>query len=74
MACARCGGLLVQEPVYDREGSSPLVMMNRCLQCGNSEDPVSVRNRQQINQPSSQKAKVRRDPEHPFPPIQLAKG
>lgn len=74
MACARCGGLLVQEPVYDREGSSQLVLMNRCLQCGNIEDPVSVRNREQITQPSSQKGKARRDPEHPFPPIQLAKG
>lgn len=74
MACARCGGLLVKEPVYDREGSSQLVLMNRCLQCGNIEDPVSVRNREQVLHSLSPKGKVRRDPEHPFPPIQLAKG
>ncbi len=74
MGCARCGGLLVQEPVYDREGSSQLVLMNRCLQCGNIEDQVSLRNRAQITRSSSPKGKVRRDPEHPFPPIQLAKG
>lgn len=74
MACARCGGLLVKESVYDREGSSQLIEMNRCLQCGNVEDPVSVRNREQVTQSPSPKGKVRRDPEHPFPPIQLAKG
>ncbi|MDR4493103.1 MAG: hypothetical protein R3B74_01530 [Nitrospirales bacterium] len=74
MSCARCGGLLVKESVYDREGSSQLVHMNRCLQCGNIEDPVSVRNREQVLQSSSLKVKVRREPEHPFPPIQLAKG
>jgi len=73
MACARCGGLIVKESVYDREGSTQLVEMTRCLQCGNIEDPVSLRNRAQIDLPPSQRGKVRRDPEHPFPPIQLAK-
>lgn len=74
MACARCGGLLVKESAYDREGSSQLVEMNRCLQCGNIEDPVSVLNRRQMTPSLSPKGKVRRDPEHPFPPIQLAKS
>ena len=74
MACARCGGLIVKESVYDREGSSQEVLMDRCLQCGNSEDSVSARNRVQINLSRSEKGKVRRDPEHPYPPIELAKG
>jgi hypothetical protein len=74
MACARCGGLIVQESVYDREGSSQVILMDRCLQCGHIEDPVSARNRAQISQSPTEKGKARRDPEHPFPPIQLAKG
>ena len=74
MGCGRCGGLIVKESVYDREGSSQVILMDRCLQCGHIEDPVSARNRAQINQSPTQKAKVRRDPEHPYPPIQLAKG
>jgi uncharacterized Zn finger protein len=74
MACARCGGLIVKEAVYDREGSSQEVLMDRCLQCGNIEDPVSARNRAQVTLSSSEKGKVRRDPEHPYPPIELAKG
>jgi len=71
MACARCGGLIVKEPVYDREGSSQVILMDRCLQCGHTEDPVSVRNDAQISQSPHGKAKVRRAPKHPYPPIQL---
>ena len=74
MACARCGGLVVKESVYDREGSSQVVLMDRCLQCGNIEDPVSARNRAQVALAPSEKGKSRRDPEHPYPPIELAKG
>ena len=74
MACARCGGLIVKESVYDREGRSQEVLMDRCLQCGNIEDPVSARNRAQATLSPSEKGKVRRDPEHPYPPIELAKG
>ncbi len=74
MACARCGGLIVKESVYDREGSSQEVLMDRCLQCGNIEDPVSARNRAQVTLSPSEKRKVRRDPEHPYPPIELVKG
>ena len=74
MACARCGGLIVKESVYDREGSSQEILMDRCLQCGHIEDPVSARNRAQATVSASQKGKARRDPEHPYPPIQLAKG
>jgi uncharacterized Zn finger protein len=73
MACARCGGLIVKESVYDREGSSHEILMERCLQCGHIEDPVSARNRAQ-GMSASQRGKARRDPEHPYPPIQLAKG
>ena len=71
MACARCGGLIVKESVYDREGSSQVVLMDRCLQCGNIEDPVSARNRAQVKLSPSEKGKVRRDPEHPYPPIEF---
>ena len=74
MGCGRCGGLIVKESVYDREGSSQVILMDRCLQCGHIEDPVSARNRARISQSPTEKAKVRRDPEHPYPPIQLAKG
>jgi hypothetical protein len=74
MACVRCGGLIVKESVYDREGSSQVVLMDRCLQCGNSEDSVSARNRAQVTLSQSEKGKIRRDPEHPYPPIELAKG
>jgi hypothetical protein len=71
MACSRCGGLIVKEPVYDMEGSSQLVLMDRCLQCGNIEDPVSARNRAQSPLQPNQKGKVRRAPEHPNPPLSL---
>jgi len=71
MACRRCGGLIVKESVYDMEGSSQLVLMDRCLQCGNIEDPVSARNRAQSPLPPSQKTKARRAPEHPTPPFPL---
>jgi uncharacterized Zn finger protein len=74
MACHRCGGLIVKESVYDREGSSQLVLMDRCLQCGNIEDPVSARNRLQSPVPPSQKGKVRRVPEHPRTPLEMAEG
>ncbi len=74
MACARCGGLIVKEPVYDREGSTQVILMDRCLQCGHIEDPVSVQNREQASQSPHAKGKVRRAPEHPYPPIELTKG
>lgn len=71
MACTRCGGLIVKESVYDLEGSSQLVLMDRCLQCGNVEDPVSARNRAHSSGPAHQKGKIRRTPEHPAPPLPL---
>lgn len=71
MACTRCGGLIVKESVYDMEGSSQFVLMDRCLQCGNIEDPVSARNRAKSAVPVNQKGKVRRAPEHPTPPLPL---
>lgn len=74
MACTRCGGLIVKEPVYDMEGSSQLVLMDRCLQCGNIEDPVSARNRANSSLAAAQKGKVRRVPERPRPPLELTEG
>ncbi|MGP0592960.1 hypothetical protein ACTRXD_10560 [Nitrospira sp. T9] len=75
MACKRCGGLIVKESVYDREGSSQLVLMDRCLQCGNIEDPVSASNRSKSPVPPSQKGnKARRIPEHPRTPLEMAEG
>ncbi len=75
MACKRCGGLIVKESVYDREGSSQLVLMDRCLQCGNIEDPVSAHNRSKSHlPPSQQKGKARRIPEHPSTPLEMAEG
>jgi hypothetical protein len=71
MACTRCGGLIVKESVYDLEGSSQLILMDRCLQCGNIEDPVSARNRAKSPGSPNQKGKVRRAPEHPMPPLPL---
>jgi hypothetical protein len=71
MACTRCGGLIVKESVYDLEGSSQLILMDRCLQCGNIEDPVSARNRAKSPGSPHQKGKVRRAPEHPMPPLPL---
>lgn len=74
MACTRCGGLSVKESVCDMEGSSQLILMDRCLQCGNIEDPVSARNRAKSPAPPPRKTKVRRIPEHPWPPIELIEG
>jgi hypothetical protein len=74
MACTRCGGLIVKESVYDVEGSSQLVLMDRCLQCGNIEDPVSARNRAKSPLPPPHKGKVRRVPEHPRTPMEMAEG
>lgn len=74
MVCTRCSGLIVQEFVDDREGSSPSVVMNRCLQCGNIEDAVSARNRAMSSLPQPAKGKVRRNPDHPYPPVVLVKG
>lgn len=74
MACTRCGGLIVKEPVYDMEGSSQLVLMDRCLQCGNIEDPVSARNRANSSLAAAQKGKLRRVPERPRPPLELTEG
>ncbi len=74
MVCSRCSGLVVAECVQDREGSGPEVVMGRCLQCGNVEDAVTVRNREMSSLPQSAKMKVRRTPDHPFPPLALFKG
>jgi hypothetical protein len=71
MAYTRCGGLIVKESVYDLEGSSQLILMDRCLQCGNIEDPVSARNRAKSPGSPHQKGKVRRALEHPVPPFPL---
>lgn len=76
MACIRCGGLIVKESVYvyDMEGSSQLILMDRCLQCGNIEDPVSARNRARSPLPPPKKSKIRTAPEPPGPPLELTGG
>jgi hypothetical protein len=74
MTCIRCGGLLVKESVYDMEGSSQSVLMDRCLQCGNIEDPVSTRNRAKSPPPPPQKTNIKQTPERPWPPLELAEG
>lgn len=47
MACARCGGLLVRERLFEANGmsSTERVDCERCLNCGALEDTVIRTNR-----------------------------
>lgn len=47
MACARCGGLLVQERLFEANGMSSTERVNceRCLNCGALEDAIIRANR-----------------------------
>lgn len=45
MTCARCGGLMVEQPYYDSETDQELTGL-RCIACGDILDSVILANRQ----------------------------
>ena len=47
MKCARCGGFMMVESLYDQkqEDARGERFGGRCINCGNVEDPVICRNR-----------------------------
>ena len=44
--CARCGGLMVEEPCTDFWDDAGNATVSRCVQCGEVIDPVILKNRQ----------------------------
>ena len=52
MTCQRCHGLMVNDRVFDVEAQFLELPIWRCVNCGESLDPILMRNRQSQDQHS----------------------
>ncbi len=45
MNCPRCEGLMINDHIYHHRESLYVLAIVRCVNCGATYDPISVRNR-----------------------------
>ncbi len=45
MNCPRCQGLMVNDQLYNPDEALYVLSIWRCLNCGETFDPISIRNR-----------------------------
>ncbi len=45
MNCPRCEGLMVNDQLYNPAEAQYVIAIWRCLNCGETIDPISIRNR-----------------------------